>query len=129
MSGVNIPTSDQRGKPLDSPNPDIGAFQSQGFTLATTAGSTPQTTSTGENFGNPLSVTVTANDPDEPVAGGLVNFTVIPATNGAAATLSSESAPIGADGTAQVSATANSTAGTFSVTASSLARRPAISRF
>ena len=38
-SGV---TTDQRGDPLDSPTPDIGAYQSQGFTLALVTDSTPQ---------------------------------------------------------------------------------------
>ena len=30
-------TTDQRGEPLDSPNPDIGAYQTQGSTLTTLA--------------------------------------------------------------------------------------------
>ena len=41
-------TTDQRGDPLDTPSPDIGAFQSQGFTLAAVTGSTPQSAGTGE---------------------------------------------------------------------------------
>ena len=55
---------------------DIGAFQSQGFTLTPVAGSTPQSTMAGAAFANPLAVTVTANDPVEPVDGGVVNFAV-----------------------------------------------------
>ena len=110
--------TDQRGKPLDSPSPDIGAFQSQGFTLTVVTGSTPQTTTTGSKFTVPLGVTVTANNPAEPVAGGLVSFTVTPGSDGASATLSGATATIGSGGIAQVIATANATAGTFSVTAS-----------
>ena len=34
-------TTDQRGDPLDSPKPDIGAFQTGGFTITAVAGSTP----------------------------------------------------------------------------------------
>ena len=36
-TGRPLPTSDQRGDLLDSPNPDIPAFQSQGFTLSPAA--------------------------------------------------------------------------------------------
>ncbi len=71
---VNGITSDQRGEPLDSPNPDIGAFQSQGFTIALVVGSTPQSTTDETAFPNPLAVTVTANNSVEPVAGGVVAF-------------------------------------------------------
>ena len=56
-------TTDQRGLPLDTPTPDIGAFQSQGFTLTAVAGSTPQSAAAGTAFTNPLAVTVTPNDP------------------------------------------------------------------
>ena len=110
--------SDQRGESLDSPSPDIGAFQSQGFTLTPATGSTPQSTTTGSQFANPLSVTVVAKNPEEPVAGGVVNFGVESASNGAAATLSSMTATIGTRGIAQVDATAGATAGAYSVVAS-----------
>ena len=91
-------STDQRGEPLDSPVPDIGAFQSQGFDLTPVTGSTPQSTVIGVAFTNPLAVTVTANNPDEPVAGGVVTFTVIPASSGATANLSGATATIGANG-------------------------------
>ena len=113
VSGI---TTDQRGMPLDSPHPDIGAFQSQGFTLVPIAGSTSQTAATGTAFANPLAVTVTANNPLEPVAGGVISFGA-PAA-GASATLSSNTATIGDDGTAAISATANGKAGSYAVTAS-----------
>ncbi len=72
MSGI---TSDQRGLPLDSA-PDIGAFQSQGFTFTPIAGGTNQETTNGTAFANPLAVVVTANNPIEPVVGGTVTFSV-----------------------------------------------------
>jgi hypothetical protein len=117
LSGVTvIPgiTSDQRGEPIGS-SVDIGAFQSQGFVLTPAAGSTPQTAVTGTAFANPLVVTVTANNPAEPVTGGTVSFTA--PSSGASATLSSTTATIGAAGRASVTATANVTAGTYAVAA------------
>ncbi len=50
---ANGVTTDQRGDPIDSP-PDIGAFQSQGFTLAVLTGATPQQTTDGTAFANRL---------------------------------------------------------------------------
>ena len=97
---------------------DIGAFQSQGFTLTVVAGSTPQAAIIGTAFANPLAVTVAAINPIEPVAGGVVNFTVNPAPDGASASLSAATAIIGSDGIAQVTATANSVAGSYTATAS-----------
>src|SRR5262249_1867187 len=107
-------TSDQRGLPLASP-PDIGAFQSQGFTMTTVAGSTPQSSTVNTPFSNPLAVAVTANNPLQPAAGGLVNFAA--PTSGTSATLSSPTAAIGSNGQASVTATANTIAGSYSVTA------------
>ncbi len=112
VSGI---TTDQRGEPLDSPNPDIGAFQSQGFTLAPATGSTPQSTVGGTAFPNPLAVTVTANNAVEPVDGGIVTFTA--PSSGASAALSSITAVIGAEGATSVNATANTIGGFYTVTA------------
>ncbi len=118
ISGIS---TDQRGAPLDT-TPDIGAFQNQGFTLTVVTGSTPQVTLPGAAFTNPLGVTVTANNPlyPGPVAGGVVDFSVDPASNGASASLSAATAIIGSNGIAQVTATANSIAGSYSVTGSSI---------
>ena len=116
-TAVGEMTTDQRGEPLDSPTPDIGAFQSQGFTLMADAGSNPQAGVIGDPFANPLAVTVTANNPVEPVAGGVVSFSVNPAQSGASASLSGIPAIIGSNGVAQVNATANHTAGTYAVVA------------
>ena len=115
-------TSDQRGEPLDSP-PDIGAFQSQGFTLAL-AGGNSQAVVTGSAFANPLAVTVTAKNAVEPVTGGVVTFTV--PSSGASANLSGTTANIDSNGGASVSATANSTSGSYTVTATAAGSTPTI---
>jgi hypothetical protein len=64
-------TTDQRGLAPDSPVPDIGAFQSQGFTLTPAVGSTPQSALVNTAFSQPLELTVTAKNPVEPVAGAV----------------------------------------------------------
>ena len=116
-SGTTTPiTTDQRGEPLDSPNPDIGAFQSQGFTLTLVNGSSPQAAPTGTAFPNPLAVTVTAKNSVEPVAGGIISFSA--PLSGASAVLSSDSATIGSNGAASITATAGATGGSFVVTGS-----------
>ena len=110
--------TDQRGlaRPT-SGSADIGAFESSGFTVTVTSGS-GQSTGIGSAFPAPLVVTVTANNPSEPVAGGLVTFT--PPTFGASAALSESVVTIGATGTASVMATANATAGSYAVSASAI---------
>jgi hypothetical protein len=117
-------TTDQRGMPLDSPSPDIGAFQSQGFTLTPVGGSTPQATVAGMAFANPLAVIVTPNNPVEPVNGGVITVAAKPAGNGASATLFASSAVI-ANGQASVMATANWIVGSYTVTASATGATPA----
>ena len=68
-------TTDQRGLPrIVNGIVDIGAFESSGFTIAVTSGS-GQSTDVLTPFSAPLVATVTANNPSEPVAGGLVTFT------------------------------------------------------
>ena len=113
VSGV---TTDQRGVTRPSTGVDIGAFQSQGFTLTPVSGSTPQSAVIGTAFANPLGVTVTAKDSLEPVAGGVIAFAA--PSSGASAKLSLATAKIGSNGVASVNATANDTAGTYHVTAS-----------
>ena len=113
-NALAIGTTDQRGEPYVG-TVDIGAFESQGFTLAPVTGSTPQTAVTGNSFANPLGVTVTANNPVEPVNGGLINFTV--PLIGPSATLTSTPASI-SGGQASVKATANLVLGGFNATAS-----------
>ena len=101
-------STDQRGDRLDSPDPDIGAFQSQGFTLTINSGDSPQSASFGNAFANPLAVTVTSQAGD-PVAGGVVRFSA--PGSGASASLSSTTAVIGSNGQADVTATANDVVG------------------
>jgi hypothetical protein len=108
--------ADERGAPI-GPSVDIGAFQSQGFTIAVTAGDSPQSATTGASFGEPLAVTVTAKAPWEPVAGGTVTFDATPGATGASADLSGTTAIIAADGAASITARANSDVGAYTVSA------------
>src|SRR5262249_34675081 len=95
---------------------DIGAFESQGFTLATVAGSTPQTSHIGTPFANPLAVTVTAKNSIEPVNGGVISF-VANRVKGATAILSDPSAVI-SGAQAAASAAPNNAVGSYTVVAS-----------
>ena len=113
-NALAVGTTDQRGQSYVG-TVDIGAFESQGFTLTPVAGSTPQTAVTGNSFANPLGVTVTAKNPVEPVNGGVINF-IVP-LSGPSATLSRPSSTI-AGGQASVTATANTIVGGYNVAAS-----------
>ena len=106
--------TDQRNEPRTG-HIDIGAFQSQGFLLIPSSASTPQTAVIGNKFANPLSLTVKANNPIEPVDGGVVSFAV--PSKGASAVLSGDISTISGD-TASVIATANSWIGNYAVTVS-----------
>ncbi|MBK8639911.1 MAG: fibronectin type III domain-containing protein [Chromatiaceae bacterium] len=109
------PATDQRGvtRPQGAAC-DIGAFESQGFTLAKTGGDL-QSTAISTAFASALAVSVTAMVAGEPANGGQVTFTA-PAS-GASATLSTNPVTI-ASGAASVTATANGTAGSYAVAAS-----------
>ena len=85
------------------------------FKLTTVAGGTPQSTKVGTALANPLAVTVSANNPVEPVDGGIVSFEVKP-VGGASAALSANTATI-KGGQASVTATANQTPGQYAVSA------------
>jgi hypothetical protein len=113
--------ADQRGSPRTINNTvDIGAVESQGFTLSVLAGAN-QTTPAGTAFPTVLAVRVTANDAAEPVQGGVVTFTA-PAAGPSAAFASGQAtatASIDARGTATATAlTANGVPGSYAVTAS-----------
>jgi len=98
--------SDQRG--LDCVGLcDIGAFQSQGFTLAKTGGDS-QSAVINTAFTQPLMVSVTANNAVEPVNGGQITFTP-PASEASAALTTSPATILG--GVASVTATANGIVG------------------
>ncbi len=102
---------DQRGINRPANSYDIGAFQSQGFTLSVNGGASPQTTYIGTPFANPLGVTV-ASAYGEPVDGGMITYSV--PGSGASASLSNLNATIN-DGQASVTATANGAEGTYVV--------------
>ena len=111
-------TTDQRGEPrIVNGTVDIGAFESQGFTLTPVTGSTPQGTPVNSPFANPLAVIVTANNPLEPVAGGIVTFSA-PATGASAILSISSPVTIGSNGQASVTSTANAIGGEYTVSAS-----------
>jgi hypothetical protein len=112
---AGAPANDQRGVSR-SGRVDIGAFQSEGFIVTPVAGSSGQLAPINTNFANPLAATVTAVNPDEPVNDGIVSFAVTP-VNGASATLSAATAMI-QGGQVDVIATANTTLGSYTVTAS-----------
>ena len=69
----NCPETDARDVTRSSPNCDLGAFESQGFTLAKTAGDN-QTAYIYGYFDQSLCAGVTANDILEPVDGGKVTL-------------------------------------------------------
>ena len=87
----NCPETDARDVTRSSPNCDLGAFESQGFTLAKTAGDN-QTAYIYGYFDQSLCAGVTANDILEPVDGGKSPYTS-PAS-GASATLTDNPASI-----------------------------------
>lgn len=99
------------------PHGDIGAFESSQFTLAI-AGGDNQSTPVNTAFAQRLQVSVTPNDPREPVDGGQVVFT--PPASGASAILATSPADI-VGHAASVHATANGIRGAYVVTASVVA--------
>ena len=112
-TSIGAPTLDQRGIARTGAT-DIGAFESQGFTLAI-AGGNNQTALINTAFANPLSVTVTPNSAGEPVNGGWVIFT--PPGSGAGATIAGNPATIAASAATSGTVTANTLSGSYSVTA------------
>jgi parallel beta-helix repeat protein len=112
-TSTGAPTTDQRGDGRVGAV-DIGAFESSGFTIALTSGSGQ---SASAAFSAPLVATVTANNPNEPVAGGVVTFT--PPASGASATIQGSPAVISGDGTASVTAASNFIGGSYTVSTTS----------
>jgi fibronectin type 3 domain-containing protein len=108
--------TDQRGitRPQGA-DPDIGAFESQGYVVQATNDSGTQTTYIDTPFSN-LTVHVTAVDPGlTDLAGGIITFTA--PTSGASAILGTP-APLDSSNDTSVTATANNIVGSYSVTAS-----------
>jgi parallel beta-helix repeat protein len=117
---TGAPASDQRGEGRVNAV-DIGAFESQGFTIAATSGS-GQSTKISTQFSAPLVATVTATNPSEPVVGGMVTFNaplVLQSAN-----ITGSPATIGITGTASVTATANALSGSYTVTATATGVTP-----
>ena len=104
--------------------PDIGAFESQGFTL-TISGGTDQSTPIGTPFASPLTVTVTANNAVEPVSGGAVFFNS-PQNGGIgpAAIMPAQATIV--NGIASVMPLANLYSGAYQVTAYDLESNPVV---
>jgi hypothetical protein len=115
-TSTGAPATDQRGQ-CRVGDVDIGAFESQGFTFAVVPGGTPQTANIGTTFANPLAINVTANNPVEPVDGGVFTFVAAPAANGATAIFLNSSAAI-TNGQAAATAAPNNVGGSYTVVAS-----------
>ncbi|WP_386071429.1 choice-of-anchor Q domain-containing protein [Tahibacter sp. UC22_41] len=110
------PATDQRG--IARPQLggiDTGAYESRGFTLAVSGGGS-QSAMVNTTFPSPLTVALAANAAGEPVDGGRVSFAA--PGSGASAGLAPNPATIGT-GLASTTATANGTAGSYAVAASS----------
>jgi hypothetical protein len=125
FSGV---TADQRGISRSTTNPDIGAFESQGFIVTVTGGSV-QSTAVSTPFSETLVVNVLPGDSSitaTDLAEGFITFTA-PTGSVASATFSEDAVGLvasddGSDSaTATVTATANGIAGSYYVVATSSA--------
>ncbi len=109
-------TTDQRGLPRTfNGKVDIGAFQSRGFTIAVSGG-TNQQTFVNTVFPSPLLVLVSSPFGD-PVLGGLVTFTA-PASGPSATFPNGNTARIDSSGLAGLAVAANTSAGSYSISAS-----------
>jgi len=113
-NNTEVPAADQRGiaRPVQT-TVDIGAFESQGFTMAISGGNN-QSAQINTAFATPLTLTVSSAF-SEPVDGGIVTFTVPGA--GASASLAASAPTVSGGSTSTGTVTANGTAGAYSVTA------------
>ena len=113
---------DQRGiDRSQSAHCDIGAFESQGFTLSLTSGSS-QSVAPGAAFSSPLVATV-ASLHGEPVQNGIVTFSG--PGSGAGILSSPVSGSIAANGQASITPTANGTTGSYAIIAAATGTTPA----
>jgi uncharacterized repeat protein (TIGR01451 family) len=109
--------TDARGLPrFEGEAVDIGADETGGYKLVAAANSSPQSALTNNAFANPLAVTITANNGDDRVEGGVIYFTA--PSSGASAVLSPQDYATISGGAASVSAAANNLVGTYNVVAS-----------
>ena len=121
-NNTGAPATDQRGisRPQQS-TVDIGAFESQGFTVSV-AGGNNQSTPPNTSFANPLGVTITSIA-GEPVNGGLVTFT--PPGSGPGCTLAGNPATISSGTATSGTVTADGTpGGPYNVAASARGASP-----
>jgi hypothetical protein len=101
---------DERGVAIPTGGPyDMGAFQSQGFIVNITSGNN-QSATVGSQFPLPLTATVSAVSPIEPVAGGMLSVTT--PTTGPSASLQHSHL---ATSNPSTYATANATPGSYAV--------------
>jgi Bacterial Ig-like domain (group 2) len=115
-SGTGVPTTDQRGLGRVGAT-DIGAVESQGYTLTPVAGSTPQSADADFAFANPLGVTLTENVTHAPISGVTISFAV-PASGAGLTATTTQTATTDATGAASLAVTANDLVGDYTVTAS-----------
>jgi uncharacterized repeat protein (TIGR01451 family) len=106
-AGADVPALDQRGMARVG-TPDVGAFESSGFTLASVSGN-GQATGINTPFAAPLVVQASANVSSERVEGGELVFAG-PAS-GPGVVLTPTVVAIDATGSAQVTSIANGVAG------------------
>jgi Domain of unknown function (DUF4347)/Calx-beta domain/FG-GAP-like repeat/Bacterial Ig domain len=111
-TSTGAPANDQRGISRVG-SVDIGAFESRGFTLTATSG-TPQSGDRNRAFSNPLVATISSAF-GETIDGGVITFTA--PGSGASTANPTQTATIVA-GQASITPTANSTVGSYPVTAS-----------
>jgi uncharacterized protein YjdB len=111
----NVNGEDQRGiaRPQGA-HCDIGAFESRGFVLAVGGGNN-QSAAAAQPFAQPLAARISSTDHIADLSGTTVTF--VPPLSGASAILSSITATTDASGTASVTATANTTLGSYRVAA------------
>jgi hypothetical protein len=112
-AAAGVFNTDQRGR-IRGPLFDIGAFESSGFILTPVAGSTPQLTLVDTPFPNPITVMISAVDPNEPFEGGRLG--VIPVFDSLSfgqGAIVGIPTPFDSDGVATFSVSANSIPGSY----------------
>lgn len=113
-SNAAVNNLDQRGLPRPAGHCDIGAFESQGFTLTKNGGDN-QSAVINTDFVSALQVTLKETGGAH-LSGALINFSA--PSSGASTNPATFAATTGAGGVASATITANSTLGAYSVTAS-----------
>ncbi len=115
LNGVALSTDQCGNNRMQNVSVDIGAFECSGFTITVTGGNN-QVAQAGHAFASSLAVNVTSNGRSINLAGAAITFTA-PST-GASATFASNPIALNSSGGGTVVATANSTAGDYTVSVS-----------